>query len=371
VERFDGSDRRELVMPLQSMWLRGNSRLQRCLISDPSHVTNGDKGDHVTLIQGALFTLGKYRIATSELLQQVYGQSTAAAVLEYKKKRRIINYSYQTSADDIVGRMTIQSLDTDMQAYERSYFSLLLAFGVTVPPQPHGVIISQSDPTARAWAEQVVAANNTNFLPVRASPQGTSQQIVTGIQEAIQLAGPGGLLIVAAGHGVALQDPNAGVFDLVEGAKMRIGGKGAFRDPKAFVDVFYADAPPSGSPSPFSDKQLDEQDPATNRPFGWELRLNRWSKYQDLCQAFVNGKLGLVVLLTCNIGNSLVFLKKVASQWQTPILAYKDFMNYTGFKPHVRAVLDQDFNTPNSGTNVPFSEISIPLTTTEFVVATP
>jgi hypothetical protein len=354
-------------MSLQSLWLRRSSRLQECLISDKSHVTRGDKGDHVALIQGALFTLDRCQIAMNELLQQLYGNGTAAAVLQYKKKRRIINYSYETSVDDIVGRMTIHSLDTEMQLYERSYFSPLLAFGVALPSQPHGVIISQSDHTARAWAEQVVAANNTNFLSVRPSPQGTPQDIVKKLREAIQAAGPGGLLIVAAGHGVALQNPNAGVFDLVENHEMRIGGKGANQDPKAFVDVFYADPPPSGSPQTLSDKQVDEQ----LKPGGWQQRLDRWSVYQDLIKTFVDGRLGLVVLLTCNIGNARVFLDKVVFQWHTPILAYKDFVNYTGFKPHVRAVLDQDFGTPGFGTNVPFSEISIPLTTTNLVVSTP
>ena len=31
--------------------------------------------------------------------------STASAVLAYKQKRRIINFTYQTQADDIVGRL--------------------------------------------------------------------------------------------------------------------------------------------------------------------------------------------------------------------------------------------------------------------------
>jgi hypothetical protein len=40
--------------------------------------------------------------------------------LSYKKKRNIINRSYQTQADNIVGKMTIASLDNEMMARERS-----------------------------------------------------------------------------------------------------------------------------------------------------------------------------------------------------------------------------------------------------------
>jgi peptidoglycan hydrolase-like protein with peptidoglycan-binding domain len=105
-------------MPLQSNWFRGNARLQQCLTSNPSHVQKGDRGEHVTLIQGALMVLDKSQISIDEQASGSYGQSTAKAVLEYKKKRNIINISYQQSADDIVGRMTIQALDIEVFALE-------------------------------------------------------------------------------------------------------------------------------------------------------------------------------------------------------------------------------------------------------------
>ena len=58
-------------------------------------------------------------IDTSELTAQRYGPSTASAVLAYKKKRKIINRSYENTEDNIVGKMTIASLDKDMA--ERQY----------------------------------------------------------------------------------------------------------------------------------------------------------------------------------------------------------------------------------------------------------
>jgi hypothetical protein len=57
-------------------------------------------------------------IALDEVSSQSYGTSTATAVLNYKRVRRIINFSYQTTADNIVGKMTIASLDREMAKNE-------------------------------------------------------------------------------------------------------------------------------------------------------------------------------------------------------------------------------------------------------------
>src|SRR5271166_2843899 len=347
-------------MSLQSMWFRGNTRLEQCLISDPSHVKEGDKGDHVTLIQGALLVLDKSEIPRDEQTRQSYGHSTANAVLEYKKKRNIINLSYQTSADNIVGRMTMRSLDTEMLAYEFSKFHLLLAFGAPSPPR--GLIISQRDYLPANWARRVVEANR--FLLNRPSPLNAGpKDIVKFITQAISDAGNGGMLIFAVGHGIEdKMFPGSGVFDLAANAGMRIGGKGGNRDPKVFVDVFYEDPA-----FPQSEKKNDED----THPGGWQKRMERWSIYQDLTKAFTDGSLGLVVLLTCKIGNATDFLKKVASQWKTPILAYRDFVWYEGFYPHVRAILEKDLDNPGVGTNVPWSEISIPISLPDMVVVSP
>jgi hypothetical protein len=353
----------EQSYPLQSTWLRRNQRLQQCLVSDPAHVKIGDKGEHAALIQGALSMLDGADISRDEQARQFYGQGTASAVLKYKKKRKIINYSYQTSPDDIVGRMTIRSLDTEMLAYERGKFGFLLAFGVPSPPR--GMIIHQTKslPQAAQWARQLTEANG--FLGRVESLAGNHRDIVKSIQDAIQKAGPGGLLIFAVGHGIFdAQFSNAGAFDIAADRRMRIGGKNSFADPKCFVDVFYDT--PRPPPSPYSDKEIDEQ----LHPGGWQLRLERWGIYQDLCKAFVDGKLGLVVLMTCKVGNSTDFLKKVASQWQTPILAYREYTTYDGFYPHARAVLWND-TTPGKGTNVPFSEICIPISMPDMVVVSP
>jgi hypothetical protein len=58
-------------------------------------------------------------ISSDELQNAVYGPSTANAVLAYKQKRNIINRSYQTKADNIVGIMTMASLDSEMLKREQ------------------------------------------------------------------------------------------------------------------------------------------------------------------------------------------------------------------------------------------------------------
>ena len=58
-------------------------------------------------------------IDADEVSTKTYGPSTAAGVLAYKKKRNIINFSYQTQADNIVGKMTIATLDREMLKVEK------------------------------------------------------------------------------------------------------------------------------------------------------------------------------------------------------------------------------------------------------------
>ena len=107
-------------MSLSSNLFRGNVALEACAVKDSAHVTSGAIGDHVARIQFALSSLDGAKIDRAEITTRRYGKSTAAAVLAYKKKRKIINPSYQTTADDIVGKMTIAALDNEMKRKERA-----------------------------------------------------------------------------------------------------------------------------------------------------------------------------------------------------------------------------------------------------------
>jgi peptidoglycan hydrolase-like protein with peptidoglycan-binding domain len=103
---------------LQSSLLSGDPRLQKCAIQHPAHVQLGDRGPHVKLIQIALAAVDNADIADGESRASLYGQTTAAAVLAFKTARNIINKSYQTKPDSIVGVMTIAALDAEMRALE-------------------------------------------------------------------------------------------------------------------------------------------------------------------------------------------------------------------------------------------------------------
>jgi hypothetical protein len=97
-------------MALQSQLFRGDLKLEAAAVSDPAHILPGDAGDHVRKIQLALIQLDGAVIDSDGK----FGPATAAAVLAYKQKRGIINRTYQTKPDNIVGKMTMNALDQEM-----------------------------------------------------------------------------------------------------------------------------------------------------------------------------------------------------------------------------------------------------------------
>ena len=106
-------------MPLKSDLLKGSQQLQACLVDHAAHVVPGSTGPHVRLIQLALICIDKLDISEAEYEAKRYGPSTAVAVLAYKKKRRIINKSYESTEDNIVGKMTVASFDNELFALEQ------------------------------------------------------------------------------------------------------------------------------------------------------------------------------------------------------------------------------------------------------------
>lgn len=109
---------KETQMNLQSKLLGRDPKLEAAAISDQAHIIPGASGDHVRKIQRALSLLDGVVISPEEVQRSSYGPSTAQAVLTYKQKRDVVNRSYQTHADNIVGRMTMASLDREMLKLE-------------------------------------------------------------------------------------------------------------------------------------------------------------------------------------------------------------------------------------------------------------
>jgi peptidoglycan hydrolase-like protein with peptidoglycan-binding domain len=101
-------------MALISSLFRGDPKLEACLVNDAAHLLPGSAGPHVGKVQRALIQLDGAALSVDDH----YGPATANAVLKYKEKRRIINRSYQSKPDNIVGKMTIAAMDGELAAKE-------------------------------------------------------------------------------------------------------------------------------------------------------------------------------------------------------------------------------------------------------------
>ena len=103
---------------LNSKLFKDDKLLLACAERDPAHITLGAHGDHVSKIHTALLILDGVSVSAAELKAKQYGESTAEAILHYKVKRKIINTAYQTAPDNIVGKMTVKSLDEEVAKVE-------------------------------------------------------------------------------------------------------------------------------------------------------------------------------------------------------------------------------------------------------------
>ncbi|MEP7213577.1 MAG: hypothetical protein ABI791_10895 [Acidobacteriota bacterium] len=144
---------------MNSKLFRGDAALEACLVNDKAHLVVGTRGSHIPKIQRALVKLDGFLIDISEVTAGLYGPTTAKAVLNYKTSRGIINFSYQTTPDNIVGKMTIATLDRDMVLSE----SRPLMLGC----------LNERTPGAGAGASQssrfgiTAGSTTTQFSPVR------------------------------------------------------------------------------------------------------------------------------------------------------------------------------------------------------------
>jgi hypothetical protein len=159
-------------MPLKSQFLRGDTRLEAAAVSDGAHITPGASGPHVGRIQQALIALDGAAIEPDSK----YGPATAAAVLAYKQKRNIVNRSRQTQADNIVGIMTMASLDQEMLAKETPAEPIAIR-PVTPRPRPGRPIVR----LGFKIDVDVPVAPNGNAPKIRLTPRSTAQlEIVHG-----------------------------------------------------------------------------------------------------------------------------------------------------------------------------------------------
>ena len=144
---------------LTSDLLKDNPQLQDCSIKNSAHISQKDNktGAHVTKIQTALIRIDPtLKIAQSEIDSATYGDTTAKAVQKYKEDRSIINFTYQNSADDVVGIMTIRRLDAEVKDGQTK----LVAKDLAVADAPMGQSLVRNALAAIRQIEQDITALN-------------------------------------------------------------------------------------------------------------------------------------------------------------------------------------------------------------------
>lgn len=180
----------------------------------------------------------------------------------------------------------------------------------------HDVVLSVTADGANVWGEHFVKRQPLIRIQHKIGPHPTVDQAKAAVLKAVSAAGEGGRVIINVGHGVGGGDLQAyeGSFELMPNRVMTIGHS-AGHIGNLFVDVFY-DVNLLGPPH-ISDMENDLK----NNP--GSPRLARWSVYQEMSRAFRSSGVREVVLLTCRVGNSTEFLRKVANDWGTVIRAYR------------------------------------------------
>jgi len=125
-----------VVMPLVSRLFTNppHAELEACLVDDAAHIVVGAHGAHVACIQIALSLLSDGAVFL--VIDGVYGQTTAAAVFDYKDARHILGPG-QVTPDDIVGKRTLQSLDDEMSIFEEQSTATDAFISTTVLGAPH------------------------------------------------------------------------------------------------------------------------------------------------------------------------------------------------------------------------------------------
>jgi hypothetical protein len=198
-------------MPLSSQLFRGDPALEAAADDDAAHIVQGARGPHVVKIQTALNTLDDAKLNPDG----AYGPATANAVLRYKTKRNIVNRSYQTSPDNIVGKMTIAALDAEMLQQESiPIIPINPNLRVRIVPNSRWIM------AAPGSVEHVALLRRTEPSAVTGSTSGSARRprkIPTFVQHKLQLrAGETGRITVL--------DGNPGTVRALDDSLVELGG---------------------------------------------------------------------------------------------------------------------------------------------------
>jgi hypothetical protein len=177
------------------------------------------------------------------------------------------------------------------------------------------VILSVNDGSWNKWGDQFVKRQPLSRKQLLIGPNPSVDQAKNSILAAVREAGTSGTVVISVGHGAAGAGSTfEGMVDIAPNRVMRLAGANASVPPN-FVSVFY-DVSLAGPPA-ISDLDNDTKfNPSSQR-------LANWRVYQQIAAAFKQTAPREVILLSCKVGNSVDFVKKIANDWKVVVRAYK------------------------------------------------
>ena len=220
------------------------------------------------------------------------------------------------------------------------------------------------------------------FAAQVAIPNGVSLDAAASkLEQAAQLAGAGGVILLSVGHGGLASTGDGrtdeGFFDLAPSG-FRVAGANAVLTGQtgsgkaAQVSVFYDRVPVFGggikgkSPKQEDEDRANSSNPSVSGPA--KTRLAHWERYLKVGKAFQANGVGAIILLTCKVGQATDFLKRARSQLGVPIGAYKKrvmggvvdyFQGPVRVASRTRIFLEGDGD--GRGTNIEMGEFWIPM----------
>jgi hypothetical protein len=224
----------------------------------------------------------------------------------------------------------------------------------------------------KIWAAQWEKEDPLNRKPLPIDGSGSHEHIRDMIVDAAKLAGKTAFneLILAVGHGGAAELPTEGLVDLAPKSRMRLAkaaiGSRNEKGTEIFFNPFYDFVFP-GPGRLKSDKTNDEESVRLNDPInikGAKFRLSRHAIYQSIGSAIQDSHVNQIVFLTCNVGNAIDFIKKIALDWQVKVKAYTRFTIFQlNSQGTARARVFFEGDKDGTGSNTAAAEINIPQNT--------
>jgi hypothetical protein len=372
-------------MALKSMRFAFDKRLEQVSQNNPT-MKYGERGDAVASVQGALVDLGYSMPVTTSGGRNspdgIFGAETERVVRQYQRDEGL-------DADGIVGRFTIAALDDAMCAQEEGLVSNsgfagpFLGNMIKAPAAKKiikWVIATEMADPWHAWAKNIAKMLKSAGASMVEIPNGAGISMVANkLKQAATQAGPGGVVVLSAGHGGVVAEngrvlnDEEGFFDLGPSGVFPLGGRNAVLpgDPlpkpgpgqpkpkpvkaSAFYDFRVPNKILKGG---FAPSRKDEDEKSSD-PMA-KTRLNNFAHYMDICDTFKKTGLAFVVLMTCKVGAASGFLKRVRQQWGTPIIGYnRRVMGQKQQSGRTRVWLEGD--SPGTGTNTVLGEFMFPL----------